>query len=143
MRYISFIFIFLVLTGCQDKEVNSLQDRNGIKYEVNAKNPFTGKFIRYWNNDKSGQKKIEKFYKDGKQNGIATAWYKSGKKKEERSYKYGKLDGAATAWYTNSQKKIEISYKNGKQDGLTTAWDYNGQKLAEKFYKNGKVTEKP
>jgi len=37
----------LFLTGCE-KEVTSLQDRGGIKYEVNSEVGFTGKYVEYY-----------------------------------------------------------------------------------------------
>ncbi len=36
----------LFLTGCE-KEVTSLQDRGGVKYEINSEVGFTGKYKEY------------------------------------------------------------------------------------------------
>ncbi len=42
----------LFLTGCE-KEVSSLQDRGGVKYEINSEVGFTGKYVEFY---KDGQK---------------------------------------------------------------------------------------
>ncbi len=56
----------LFLTGCmeekEEKEVSYLQDRNGVKYEVNTYVGFTGKYVEY---DEKGQKKFEEHFKVG------------------------------------------------------------------------------
>ncbi len=70
----------------EEKEVTSLQDRNGIKYEVNSVESFTGKYVKYYDN---GQKKVEKHYKDGKLDGLWTHWYENGQKSYEENYKDG------------------------------------------------------
>jgi hypothetical protein len=59
----------LFLTGCEkeEKEVTSLQDRNGIKYEINSEVGFTGRLVKKYDN---GQKRFEKHYKDGKLGGL-------------------------------------------------------------------------
>ncbi len=46
----------------EEKEVSYLQDRNGIKYEVNTYVGFTGKYVEY---DENGQKKFEEHLKLG------------------------------------------------------------------------------
>ena len=39
----------LFLTGCE-KEVSSLQDRGGVKYEINSETPFTGRLVEKYEN---------------------------------------------------------------------------------------------
>ena len=79
----------LFLTGCmEEKEVSSLQDRGGIKYEINQEEPFTGKYVKYYDN---GQKKVEKHYKDGKLDGLWTHWYENGQKRSVDNYKDGEF----------------------------------------------------
>ena len=54
----------LFLTGYEgEKGEPYLQDRNGIKYEVNSEVGFTGKYVEKYEN---GQKKVEINYKNGK-----------------------------------------------------------------------------
>jgi antitoxin component YwqK of YwqJK toxin-antitoxin module len=68
----------LVFTGViEGKEVTYLQDRNGIKYEVNSEVGYTGKYVEWYRN---GQKKVEENYVDGKLDGVVTYWYENGQK---------------------------------------------------------------
>jgi len=104
MKHIALILIsFLFLTGVSEgKEVSSLQDRNGVRYEVNSEISFTGKLVeKYWN----GQKEYEGNFKDGKRDGLSTKWYANGQKGYEGSYKGGKKDGFYNNWYWTGQKK--------------------------------------
>ena len=43
------LILFLFLTGCE-KEVSSLQNRGGVKYEFNSETPFTGKLVEKYEN---------------------------------------------------------------------------------------------
>jgi len=101
----------LFLTGVSEgKEVSYLQDRNGIKYEVNTDVGFTGKYISY---------------------------YKNGQKAYKGNYKDGKEEGLHISWHSNGQKKSEGKFKNGKKEGLQTNWNMEGQKVSETIYKDG------
>ena len=92
--------------------------------------------------------------KEGKKDGLSTAWYENGQTpytgwskemyedgqiKSLVQFKDGKKDGLSTAWYENGQKKREINWKDGKYDGLETGWYRNGQKVGEGNYKDGKL----
>ena len=125
----------LFLTGCmEEKEVTSLQDRGGIKYEINQEEPFTGKYVKYYDN---GQKEFEEHYKDGKKDGLDTLWYENGQKGGEEHYKKGKREGSWTVWDKNGQKRLEWNFKDGKKDGLLTLWDKEGTVIRTETYKNG------
>jgi len=129
MRYISFLFIFLILTGCQEKEVSFLQERDGISYEANSTTPFTGKFVKRQNfNNENAPKKLEISYKDGRKHGLTTGWHRNSKRLAEESFKDGKRDGFLKIWYENGQQKFEGSHKEGERDGLATGWYENGQR---------------
>ena len=134
---------------------------NKIIDTVNKEKLYTGKHVTYWD-IKEKQKKEEITYKDGKKDGLFTAWYRNGQKMMEEHFKDNKLEGHLTTWYENGQKKLDVYYKNGKRDGLLlewydngrkksegnlkkdkkhgllTFWYENGQKLAEENYKDGK-----
>jgi len=70
---------------------------------------------RSYDLDKGRQKKEERTYKVGKRVGKSvTYWYKTGKKKYEGTYKNGKKDGLWTERYKNGRKKEEKTYKDGK-----------------------------
>jgi hypothetical protein len=53
--------------------------------------------------------------KNGKQHGLATAWYDNGQMEMKRSYKDDKLHGLMTTWHENGQMKSKTTWKNGKK----------------------------
>ena len=65
----------LFLTGCE-KEVTTLQDRGGVKYEINSETPFTGRLLKKY---EDGQKEFEWDYTNGELDGNLTYWDKEGK----------------------------------------------------------------
>ena len=88
MKRITLILIlFLFLTGCE-KEVSSLQDRNGIKYEINNEVGFTGRLVE---KDEDGQKKAEGNYKDGKREGLLIEWDENGEIQSALTYISGEI----------------------------------------------------
>ena len=153
--------LLLFIISCS-KPINeeSLVERNGIYYQVNSETPYSGKSFTLHDN---GQKYYERSFKDGKQFGLETLWFKNGQKREEGTWnENGKQDGLYNTWYKNGQKRLEVNYKNGKKmsetkwysggqklskwsfmggelDGLETNWYENGQKSSELTYKDGKV----
>jgi len=116
MKKLLLLLFLIPLISCTEdwtgeKEVTYLQDRNGIKYEVNSEVGFTGKYVEYY---KNGQKKSELNYKNGKENGLDTRWYGNGQKSYEGNYKNGKYDGLWTGWDINGQKQFETNPKDGE-----------------------------
>ena len=68
MNKITLILSLLVfLTGCIEQEVSELQDREGIKYQINSEKPFTGKLIKRYENRLN---QLEEHYEQGKLNGV-------------------------------------------------------------------------
>ena len=60
MKKLLLLLFLIPLISCAEdwtgeKEVTFLQDRNGIRYEVNSDVGFTGKYVEYFEN---GQKNI-------------------------------------------------------------------------------------
>ncbi len=123
------------LNALSEKTVDYLQDRGGIRYEINAEKPFTGKLLKKYEN---GQKWSETNYKDGKKHGLQTYWHENGQKEFEGNYIDGKEHGLQTLWRENGQKEYRKNFKNGKRHGLDTEWYENGQKESETNYKDGK-----
>jgi len=85
----------------------------------------------------NGQKRQEGTAKDGEKDGLWTEWHKNGQKEYEVTYKYGEFDGLFSEWYENGQKRMERPFKDGQTDGLWTWWHKNGQKEREETYKDG------
>ena len=108
---LSILCLVLFVVSCsEEREVDFLQDRGGLKYEINEEDGFTGKYVVYWSN---GEKKREYHYEDGKRNGLFTEWRKNGQKEWEKHYKDGKNDGLWTSWNKNGNITETKTYKNG------------------------------
>jgi len=94
ISYIVCLIIFLV-SSIDAQEVSQLEERDGVMYEPHKVEPFTGKYVKYYEN---GQKKEEGKYRDGKSNGFLISWFENGQKEVEGNSKNGKLDGHVTFW---------------------------------------------
>ena len=151
----------ILLIVCCSKPIDegSLVQRKGIYYEVNSQTPYSGKSFTLYN---SGEKYNERSFKNGKQIGLETLWYKNGQKREEGTWNENvKQDRLYTTWFRNGQKRSEIIYQDGDRksetnwypkgqklsqwsfisgriDGLETHWYDNGQKMHEETFKDGK-----
>lgn len=115
--------------GGSGREINSeqLQKRgDGLFYAVNEEKPYSGKVVELY---KSGQKKIEQTFSNGKLHGLTTSWNSDGQKEEETSYQNGAQTGPYRTWYDNGQQKSEGVYKEGKEEGKWTFWTRNGEKI--------------
>ena len=158
-NYLIILLLFLIV-GCS-KDLDTLQDRGGIYYEINSEKPFSGSVKEFDGSDgdryvrrkgkikngkedglwtqwyENGQKSIEVTYKNGKENGLWIGWYKNGQKNNEGNFKDGKRDSLWTYWNESGQKEWELTYKDGKEDGLIILYSKNGQKSSEWIYKDG------
>jgi len=133
------IFILVLIVGCS-KDLDTLQDRGGLKYEINSSEPFSGSVYREY---ESGKKEIKGYFKNGKQDGLWSGWNEDGQKDFQGTYKDGELDGLWTDWYSNGQKKYQGTWKDSRKDGLWTEWYKSGEERSKKTYENGfKVTYK-
>lgn len=143
MKVIYFLVIVFFISGCDSEVTNSVQMRNNIAYLQNSDEPFTGRYITYF---ETGQKKFEQNLKDGKLDGLSTEWYENGQKKSEQNFTDGQADGLFTTWYANGQKSSETYYKDGKINGISRKWTYplgNGRttgplEMTEGNYRDGK-----
>ena len=156
------ISLLFLLIGCS-KDLDTLEKRGDIYYEINSEEPFSGLII---NKYESGQKHTKGYLTNGREDGYWTWWYEGspknhirlyldnildnlpylfydswenyGQKRKVVDYLDGTKDGLSTEWYENGQKKEEGTYKDGKEDGLWTGWYDNGQKEIEGAFKDGK-----
>ena len=155
------ISLLFLLIGCS-KDLDTLEKRGDIYYEINSEEPFSGLII---NKYESGQKHTKGYLTNGREDGYWTWWYEGspknhirlyldnildnlpylfydswenyGQKRKVVDYLDGILDGLYTEWYENGQKSYEGTFKDGKLDGLQTGWYENGQKGKDVTYKDG------
>jgi len=60
--YIVCLVLFLV-SSINAREVSQLEERDGLMYEPNKEEPFTGRYVIHYEN---GEKRIEGNYNEGK-----------------------------------------------------------------------------
>lgn len=98
---LSLIFVIAItfLNSCSEKiiDMEQLQDRNGVFYEVNVTKPFNGTAIEWHEN---GQKAAEVNFKNGKEHGSYFEWYENGQLSNEEYFKNGELI-SQIGWYAN------------------------------------------
>ena len=104
-----------------------LVERDGLWYEIDSEEPFTGMMAEYW---PGGEKKAEGELLDGKVNGKVTEWYEDGGMKSETGYRAGVLQGMATGWYENGRKQAEVEFADGEEVSRRE-WDEEGNPVEQ------------
>jgi len=66
--YIVCLVLFLV-SSIDAREVSQLEERDGVMYEPNKEEPYTGRYVVHYEN---GQKVGEGNFKEGKLDGLLT-----------------------------------------------------------------------
>lgn len=98
--------------------------------------PFTGVCVLYFVPE-SEYEKIEKNYKDGKQHGLDTKFFKNGNKESEINFLSGKMEGRVNKWDEKGNNVFSANYKNGELDGNFKEYWEGGQLNYEENYTNG------
>ena len=76
MNKLYFLLLPLIVISCS-KEISDdrLVERNGLYYEINSENPYTGYVKNYHRN---GQKSFEGYFKDGQKQGVHNLYDSNG-----------------------------------------------------------------
>ena len=104
-----------------------LVERDGLWYEIDSEEPFTGTMAEYW---PGGEKKAEAELVDGRVHGRLTEWYEDGQEASRAEYRDGQLHGEAVAWYEDGQKMAEVEFIDGEEVGRRE-WDEEGNPIGE------------
>ena len=149
MKKLLTILCLVLLVSCSNEpppEVffYELDERQGIKYEVNSNTPFTGSSVDYYENGlrvENGKVQVNYTglryrynYKDGKQDGLSEDFHENGQLYSRKNYKDGKEEGLTEEFWENGQLQFRINFKNGKEDGLWEYFDEDGNLTS--CYKN-------
>ena len=104
-------------------DMESLEERDGLTYH--DKKPYSGwaKMIH-----DSGQVQGLGQFKDGKPDGLLTAWAENGQRVLEATYKDGMQDGPFTGWHENGQKQAETTWKDGEPVSAKF-WNSKGEEV--------------
>ena len=121
------ILFVLIITSCS-KEIPSdqLVERNGVSYQVNQENPFTGLTLSYHPN---GQLKSRVKYKNGLKDGLTETFNQNGQILESTNFKENIENGPFELFHENGQLQIKGIMNNGLPS--------DGQ--LERFYENGSL----
>ena len=119
-KLLTFIFV-LILSSCSSPRevgVEKLQDRNGLLYEINSQEPFTGISLEFWSN---GQIKERKTLKDGTINFDDKDFF------WESFYENGQLESRflqnfSEGYYPNGQ------LKSLEENNILTGYSVTGEK---------------
>ena len=134
------ILLFLLFAAIQSFSQNATPDLlteiDGISYLKKSSEPFSGKFIENYPNEKIVGK--EGHYLDGKMVGKWIWYYKDGKIKRESEYFNNSKNGKTTYWFKDGKKQSETTYKDDNLDGKSIWFHTNGIKKKEATYNNGK-----
>lgn len=120
--------VILAVSGCALTkgpgvlEGDRLVERDGLWYEVDAGEPFTGTMVEYW---PGGGKQAEAELVGGRVHGKVTEWYEDGRKASETEYREGELHGKAVGWDENGQKQAVVEFSAGEEVGRQE-WDEEG-----------------
>jgi antitoxin component YwqK of YwqJK toxin-antitoxin module len=133
------ISLLFLLIGCS-KDLDTLEKRGDIYYEINSEEPFSGLII---NKYESGQKHTKGYLTNGREDGYWTWWYEGSPKNHIRLYLDNILDNLPylfyDSWENYGQKRKVVDYLDGTKYGLSTEWYENGQLQEEGHYKEGKL----
>ena len=156
------ILFVLIITSCS-KEIplHQLVERNGVSYQVNQENPFTGLTLSYHPN---GQLESRVKYKNGLKDGLTETFNQNGQILESINFKEniengpfevfhenGQLqieginnnglpsDGQLEGFYENGSLESRMNFKDGQLDGPFESYHENGNKSEVKYFKNNKL----
>lgn len=127
---VSFSFIIVACSKKIDKD--KLQIRNGVAYEINSQVPFSGKAVKYFDEDKK-KLKAEENYDDGLKYGLSVTYYENGQKQMESNYVRGKLSGKETMWRENGMVSTVVEFDTTRLVHVVQGFDENGKPKSPSF----------
>ena len=128
-KILLFTGIILIVSSCVMKKVNfdQLQNRDGLFYMVNDKEPFSGEIISYVH----GKVEFEGNVQNGLKEGLWVYYYTNGQKMKEGVYKDGLKEGTWTYWAENGEQDntevYKVGTKLGNEEGLNKKDQFSGE----------------
>ena len=137
MRKLLMLILLIPMASCSQRQVDmdKLAERNGVMYEVNQQEPFTGKAILKLPN---GQKLIEGNYSKGLKHGSWKEYHKNGTLLINNKFVDGKMDGLSEVYYDNGNIKSKINYKTDMRHGSYEKFFEDGSLYVKTNYDNNK-----
>lgn len=110
----------------------ALSYQNG--YLIFNGNPYTGEVLQ---NHLNGKIRSQKYFLEGKENGVWREYFADGKLRLQREYKAGKKIGILKEWWGESILKREYSFAEDEYEGLCREWNEEGRLVKEMHYEKG------
>ena len=134
------LLALLTLGGCtgelSETTWDQIEYRDGVAYEINSANPFTGILVEY---NLDGNLSLREHYKDGRKDGAAELYHDNGQLSLSVNFKEGKEEGLYEHYFENGQLDTKGNYINGLEDGTWESFYHTGGLAYAIQYKNGKV----
>ncbi|MGB3345515.1 MAG: hypothetical protein WBA61_16520 [Aequorivita sp.] len=127
---------FYVSCGQKELGIDQISMRNGLAYQVNKDNPFTGKVIHKLEN---GQVLISGAYSNGKKDGKWSEFYQNGQIKLKEEFKDGHYDGIVENFMENGIMKSHETYKDNSLNGACEYFSDNGTLIKKATYLNDEL----
>ena len=125
MKYLILILpLFLVAFEQAPIDANKLIEKNGIYYEADNLDTFTGTLVHYY---EGGRVKERAGYQNGTREGLRETFHENGQLFEKENYKDGELSGLFQGFYDNGQLWWQGQAKNNLRNGALQAFYANGQ----------------
>ena len=121
----------------KENEVN-LVERQGIWFEVNSQEPFTGVAEDFFRN---GQLRAKVEMKAGLYDGLVETYFESGQLEQRANFKAGLYDGLFEEFFESGQLAQKINMKANLRDGLSEEYYEDGGVKEKANYKAGVLTE--
>ena len=116
-----------------------------IQQEKDGRVVYKLPIIQGWENGlalawySTGEKLLERYFEEGKAEGIFKQWWPNGNYRYLFNYKNGQFNGIQTVFFPNSQIRQKSNYLIGKEEGLQQTWDSTGQLVSNYTIKNNKL----
>ena len=162
------LMLTLLLLGCgATNDINRLEQRAGLYYEIGDDKPYSGNIDSDYANSNiygrsynaivitrgriiDGRKEgvWYEWYARGKPffsgefinglpEGIHNWWHINGELRAQGPYLHGKRHGVYKSWYENGSRKLVLNYDQDRLTGEQLKWDQNGMLSMREMYDNG------
>lgn len=126
-------FIFgLLIVGCLACNQSSSPQKSGKEAPAEPISMEKKEIITYY---PSGELESMGFEQNGVRVGTWSSWYKSGEKKTEVDFVEGKKHGLYRIWHKNGRVQLMGKYDMDIPVGTWTSYDTNGVQLSQKVHK--------
>ena len=114
------------------------RERNGkIVYQLPILNGREEGIAWAWYS--TGEKLLKRIYIQGKKSGVFEQWWPNGHYRYVFHYREDKMDGAESVFYPNGHLRQLSHFKEGKEEGLQSAWNTHGDLISNYTIRKGRL----